>query len=176
MENENLEFSFPQKVHKQMWLSFVNEFIQNNERIVPGIARIGDGTYETFYKAVTDFHNSLNLSAEFVPSSTYFLIDRSRKKILSVASIRHRLNEYLLNIGGHVGYGVVPSERLKGYATKTLALSLEKCREMNIHSILITCDKENIGSTKTILKNGGVLENEFAEETGNIIQRYWIKL
>ena len=57
-----------------------------------------------------------------------------------------------------------------------LALALEKCRELGIDKALITCDNDNISSAKTALKNGGVLENEFTEENGNIVQRYWITL
>ena len=55
-------------------------------------------------------------------------------------------------------------------------MGIKKLEEKGIKEALITCDKDNIGSMKTILKNCGVLENElFDEETGKIIQRYWIK-
>ena len=36
------------------------------------------------------------------------------------------------------------------------------------------CDRDNIGSAKSIINNGGILENE-GEEDGHIEQRYWIK-
>ena len=36
------------------------------------------------------------------------------------------------------------------------------------------CNKENIASAKTIIKNGGILENEVVDN-GAVIQRYWIK-
>jgi len=107
-----------------------------------------------------------------VPASTYFVFVNG--KIVGNIQIRHSLNESLLQNGGHIGYGVRPSERRKGYATKTLALALEKCRALGIDKVLVTCNKDNIASAKTILKNGGVLENEFTEENGNIVQRYWI--
>lgn len=55
-----------------------------------------------------------------------------------------------------------------------LKLALEKCNDMGIKQILITCDKDNIGSAKTIIANDGVLENELVEDNGNIVQRYWI--
>ena len=57
-----------------------------------------------------------------------------------------------------------------------LKLGLEKCKEMGIDKVLITCNKGNIASARTILANGGVLENEIAEENGNIVQRYWIQI
>jgi len=82
----------------------------------------------------------------------------------------------LLNSYGHIGYGVRPSERRKGYATQMLALALEKCRTLNIEKVLVSCDKDNIGSAKTIMKNGGTLFNEYTEDDGNITQQYWITL
>ena len=93
--------------------------------------------------------------------------------------IRHRLNEGLLRFGGNIGYSVRPCCRRQGYATQMLALALEECRKMQMQEVLVTCNKENIGSAKTIQKNGGVLENEVAgKENGEdrITQRYWITL
>ena len=80
----------------------------------------------------------------------------------------------LLKFGGHIGYGVRPTERRKGYGTKMLAFALEKCHGFGIKKALVTCDKSNNASRKTILKNGGILENEQPEENGNILQRCWI--
>jgi len=85
------------------------------------------------------------------------------------------ISDYLLNFGGHIGYSVRKSERLKGYATEMLALGLIECKELNINKVLITCDKDNVASAKTIIANGGKLENEILE--GNrTTQRYWISL
>jgi predicted acetyltransferase len=86
------------------------------------------------------------------------------------------LNEDLLNSGGHIGYGIRPSERRKGYGAKMLALALEKCREFHIERALVTCDRDNIASAKTARKNGGVFENECIEGDGNIVRRYWIAI
>lgn len=57
-----------------------------------------------------------------------------------------------------------------------IALSLIECKKLGIKHVLITCDKENIGSAKAIISNGGVLENEVMDEKGKMIQRYWIKI
>ena len=54
-----------------------------------------------------------------------------------------------------------------------IGLALEKCKELGINKVLMTCDKTNIGSAKSIINNGGVLESEF-EEDGVVEQRYWI--
>ena len=54
-----------------------------------------------------------------------------------------------------------------------IALALEECRKLGIEKVLMVCDKGNIGSAKSIINNGGVLENE-VEVDGVIEQRYWI--
>lgn len=110
-----------------------------------------------------------------VPDSTFFALDIERNLFVGAINIRHYLNEKLLLDGGHIGDGVRPSERRKGYATEIIRLGLEECRKLGITEVLMVCDKDNIGSRKSILNNGGVLENEI-EVDGEIEQRYWIKL
>jgi len=57
-----------------------------------------------------------------------------------------------------------------------LELALEKCRKLDIKKVLITCRKDNTGSARTIIKSGGILENEVAGNDGELVQRYWIDL
>ncbi|GER65561.1 hypothetical protein BpJC7_17310 [Weizmannia acidilactici] len=89
--------------------------------------------------------------------------------------IRHDLNDALLESGGHVGYGIRPSERRKGLASKMLEMPLEKAKELGLERVLLTCDKKNTGSAKTIVKNGGILENEM-DHGDRVTQRYWMTL
>ena len=110
-----------------------------------------------------------------VPDTTLFCLDRDRNIFVGAVNIRHYLNESLLYTGGHIGDGIRPSERRKGYATAMIALALEECKKLGIDRVLMTCDQDNIGSAKSIIKNGGVLENEVMED-GVVEQRYWIDL
>ena len=110
-----------------------------------------------------------------VPDSTFFCLDEERNIIVGAVNIRHYLNEYLLAHGGHIGDGIRPSERRKGYATQMVGLALEECKRLGIKKVLMVCDKDNIGSAKSIIKNGGILENE-QKEDGKVEQRYWINL
>ncbi|MEH6850137.1 GNAT family N-acetyltransferase, partial [Bacillus pseudomycoides] len=76
----------------------------------------------------------------------------------------------------HIGYGIRPSERQKGYATILLKLALEKAKELGIQKALVVCDESNIGSEKTIIKNGGIHDSNYIEEDGNVVKRYLIEL
>ena len=110
-----------------------------------------------------------------VPSSVFFCLDEEKNIMLGAIDIRHYLNDYLLNYGGHIGDGIRPSERRKGYATKMIALALKEWKNLGINRVLMICDKTNIGSAKSIINNGWVLENEIIDN-GKILQRYWIEL
>ena len=114
-------------------------------------------------------------SEENVPDSTFFCLDTKRNIFVGAVNIRHYLNEKLLLGGGHIGDGIRPSERGKGYGTKMIALALEECRKLGIDRVLMCCDKDNPASAKTIIKNRGVLENEVMDE-GSLMQRYWIEI
>lgn len=111
-----------------------------------------------------------------VPTSFLFAFVGDR--LVGRASIRHRLNEHLLRMGGHVGYAVVPEFRRRGYATEILRLALEIARERSgSNRLLVTCDDDNVGSIRTIEKNGGVLENVIeGPDLKKPLRRYWIDL
>lgn len=111
-----------------------------------------------------------------VPDSVFFCLNEETNSFVGAVNIRHYLNEELLLSGGHIGDGIRPSQRRKGYATAMIALALEECRTLGIRHVLMTCDKDNIGSAKSIQKNGGILENEVLNEEGVLEQRYWIDL
>lgn len=111
-----------------------------------------------------------------VPESVFFLLDDERDRLLGAVAIRHYLNEYLLKEGGHIGDGIRPSERGKGHATEMIRLALDECRKLGIDRVLMVCDRDNPASARTIINNGGVLENELTDDDGDVIQRYWIDI
>ena len=111
-----------------------------------------------------------------VPDSTFFALDTDRNIFVGAVNIRHYLTDELLFTGGHIGDGVRPSERRKGVATQMIGLALDECRKLGIDRVLMICDKDNVGSARSIIHNGGVLEGEFVGEDGELEQRYWIEL
>jgi predicted acetyltransferase len=115
------------------------------------------------------------LPPNFVPGA--FLVAAVEDMVVGRVSIRYRLNDFLLRLGGHVGYVVAPSFRRKGYATEILRQTLPIARSAGLEKILLTCDDDNIVSQRVIEMNGGVLENVLWEEgLRSPKRRYWIDL
>jgi predicted acetyltransferase len=94
---------------------------------------------------------------------------------LAAITLRHELNDVLLNAGGHIGYGVRPSARRQGVATWALAAVLPQARELGLDRVLVTCADDNLPSARIIECNGGVLEDIRLTELG-VTRRYWIAL
>ena len=105
--------------------------------------------------------------AGYVPCTTLWWIDGDQ--YIARIAIRHQLNEFLLNVGGHIGYDVRPSARRRGHATAMLRAALPVAHQLGIDRALITCDWDNVGSRKTIEANGGVFEDR-----RGVKLRYWV--
>ena len=150
----------------------MTEWHKAGEKIVPYAIRKND------YRDFTHYLENLEIKKETdgrVPDSTFFCLDEERDIFVGAVNIRHYLTEVMLLNGGHIGDGVRPSERRKGVATQMIALALAECRKLGLARVLMVCDKENIASAKSIVRNGGVLENEIVVD-GVTEQRYWIEL
>ena len=149
----------------------MDEWTAADEKIIPWSIRKCD--YHDFDR----YLESLEVrepNGALVPDSTFFCLDTDRNRFVGAVNIRHRLNDFLLLGGGHIGDGIRPSERGKGFGTKMIALALEECDRLGIKKVLMCCDRDNAASARTIIKNGGVLENEILED-GVPVQRYWIE-
>ena len=129
-------------------------------------------------KKCLEHRDETKLKPGYVPSYDYFLVDGDN--FIGVIHIRIRLTDKLLKYGGHIGYGINPKYWKKGYGSKLLSLGIEKAKELGIKDrILVTCDDDNIGSSKVIENNGGILENKVENEDGDetfLTRRYWINI
>src|SRR5579871_1046937 len=130
--------------------------------------------FRRYLDVLADQERGINLpSPNHVPST--FLFAFVGPRIVGRISIRHRLNEFLLREGGHIGYVVVPEFRRRGYATEILRQALQIARDRcGIARVLVTCDDGNEGSRRTIEKNGGALENVITTPSAARLRRYWI--
>ena len=170
-----IKLILPNIEYKEKVMEYKDEFLINGDSMDGTGGLRNFETFEDWYKSVLDNMNEETVRQNLVPATTYLAIDFNTSRLIGMIDIRHRLNDFLFNYGGHIGYSVRKSERNRGYATCMLALALKECNNLNIGRVLITCDKNNIPSARTIIRNGGVLENE-VEEDGEITQRYWIDL
>lgn len=142
----------------------------------------GDHRYEpalkdfsAYLEQVSNYARGVDLKPDHVPESEFWLVDGDR--IVACSNLRHRLTPALELEGGHIGYGVRPSERRKGFGTLILEITLWKAKELGLEKVLLTCDTDNLGSAKIIEKNGGKLAKyAISERTGKQISRYWIDL
>lgn len=170
-----LKLVLPTPEYKEKLMNYKREFIENGDSM-DGTAGLRNAeTFQEWYSAFCDNLTEETVRDGLVPATTYMAISTNDGRLIGMIDIRHRLNDYLLNFGGHIGYSIRKSERQQGYATEMLALSLTECVKLNIKKVLITCDKNNVASAKTIINNDGKLENEIAEGDG-FTQRYWITL
>lgn len=169
----------PALEYKEPYIEMIKEWEHTGEKIIPLSIRIAD--YNHFEQMIEIFEaraNGINLKPNQVPSTTLWGYHSITGKIIGAVNIRHYLNESLLKNVGHIGDGVRPSERKKGYATEMIRLALQELKMLNaeVKKALMVCSKDNIASARTIQKNGGILENEIIAEDGIIHQRYWISI
>ena len=172
--DSRLRLAKPTAQDKEQILKYKEEFCRNNEILHGSGGLQNAGTFEAWLQRTESMAIGKDIPENRVPETTYLAFD-DKGHLAGMVNIRHYLNASLLRVSGHIGYSVRKSERRKGYGAEMLRLALAEAGKLGIQKVLITCDKENIGSAKTIQKNGGVLENEISDN-GRIMQRYWITL
>jgi predicted acetyltransferase len=104
-----------------------------------------------------------------VPYTTFWYV--SGEHYLGMLVIRHRLTPDLVEVGGHVGYHIVPRWRRQGHATRMLAAGLAECARLGLSRVLLTCASDNEASRRVIIANGGVPDGRRRGE-----DRFWITL
>ena len=176
-----IKFLRPDYYLREEYTEMMDEWIKDGSRIAPWslIEQYHtDSDFEKMIRIVNDAELG-NGIGDFAPCKTYWVKKIESNRLLGAVNIRYYLTKLGYDTWGHIGFGVRPSERNKGYATKMLLMALDECRILKMEKVLIGCLEENIGSIKTIEKCGGVLEkiaiHEYNSENVRI-RRYWIQL
>ena len=163
-------------------LSYSDEIIKYKEESLKENPLINGSAGLNRFSSIEDWLEELKKRSSedtvpegLVPSSTYLGVREKDNYIVGMIDIRHYLNDFLKQFGGNIGYSVRKSERNKGYAKQMLKLALEKCKDLKMKKVLITCDKDNIASEKVILSAGAKFE-DIRSADGENKKRFWIDL
>lgn len=179
-EIEKFYLENPSMERKNDVIEYMNEHVKYNSVIN------GTGSFdhvlegETYEECMDRYYkiqdNEYAKSIDRCPGKTYFLIRKNDNKLIGMINIRHHLSPKMLVHGGHIGYGIRPTERRKGYNKINLYLGLLKAlEEFNLDKVMLDCDVKNLGSDKTIQALGGVLERtDIDDYDGALTNVYWI--
>jgi predicted acetyltransferase len=165
----------PHEQYEWSYRTLIDEFKSRGEHLVPFTLAFEYERFEDLVFRLKEQSEGIGLPKGFVPNSSYWLVRGS--DVIGVSNLRHKLTAALRREGGHIGYGIRPSLRGRGFGTAILRYSLAEARAMGLKKVLLTCGKENTSSAKVILANGGVLASEeFYAPRNEVLQKYWIDL
>ena len=178
---EQAELQRPSMRHARSHVAALREGFRRGIQEVMTERRIGEiqANFAAYLAAITEQSGHIRLpNGEVVPRVPFSLLWLAEgDEFIGEVSIRHKLNAWLLQEGGHIGYGIRPSRQGRGYGKRILALALAECRRLGIGRVLVTCLETNRASARIIEVNGGRLENVIADPSGRgTLRRYWIGL
>lgn len=169
----NICFKKPTLEDRGAFLDMLDEWDEYGDFISPTVLDLGNDSYEEWLekRKKDDVTEDVEIK---VPQSIYFVYDE-KDNIVGATAVRHAIGESNRLVGGHIAYGVRPTERNQGYAKEILKFAIQKLNEMGVDEILVTCPADNIASEKTILANGGEFERIIETKDQELFKRFWIK-
>ena len=165
-----MELRRPTIVDREVVLDMMVEFEQTQSAHDGGFWDPENFSYEDWLESNQNQEMGINLPEGWVPAIQLVAFS-GKGQALGFLNLRLRLNNFLLEKGGHIGYSIRPSERGKGYAKEALRQGLQVAKGKNIKRTLVTCSVNNPASRAVILVNGGLLE-----DVRNGVERYWIEV
>lgn len=163
-----MKFRLPELEDRSEIMLYIEEHYSNNEKSLSATSSLTlmeDGEW------VKKIHDNTFIPDPVWGKSFTYLAFNEEDELVGFLSIRFDIPEDLVLKYGHIGYGVRPNQRRKGYASQMLQCALDKCRELGMESVILGCYRENIGSSKTITKNGDRLTREM--KVSKKISDYW---
>ena len=171
-------FERPSIERKDEIIEYINEFVEYKTNIN------GSGSLDKILKGYTfeqALERCLNMeNSEYAErvgrctGKTFLLVRENDNKIVGTINVRWNLNKSMLQFGGHIGYGIRPTERRKGYNKINLYLGMIEAEKVGLDKVMLSCDVSNIGSDKTLKALGGKLERtEIDPSNGILTNVYW---
>ena len=175
---EKFYFESPSLERKNEIIEYLDEFVEYGSNIngSGSLDKIYDGyTFEEALERCLNMENEeYSKKFERCPSKTFLLIRESDNKIVGTINIRWNLNEKMLQFGGHIGYGIRPTERRKGYNKINLYLGILEARRLGLEKVMLDCDVNNLGSDRTLKALGGKLERTEVDPSDGVLTNvYW---
>ena len=169
----------PDLMYFEQYNDMMQEWQKSNTRIAPWFLNAPFETLERFADFIKMLDNCENgiLEKRFCSTTSYFVIDEN-DRLVGASSLRHHLTIEGFNTFGHIGFGVRPSERNKGYGTEILNLMITEAKNKKIRNVLLGAESSNTASCKVIEKCSGKFENAVVNpsDSSETINRYWIKI
>lgn len=170
-----MELLRPRVKLEEAFREMLSDFQRAGEEHVVGDAPLPGECFQEFVQRLEDASVGVGLRPGRMPYSTFWLDDTG--SLVGISRLRHHLTPELEHEGGHIGYSVRPSLRRRGYATTLLELTLVEARKLDLVSVLVTCDADNVASRRVIEKNGGSIGNRvISQRSGSDVLQFWIKL
>lgn len=179
---DRLFLEVPTIDRKEAALDYLEEHVKYNS-LINGTGSMDDCldgiTYEDWLLEIErrkdiEYLNKINRCL----SKTFFVVRENDNHIVGMINVRYNISlDKLESWASHVGYGIRPSERRKGYAKIALYLALLEEKRLGEERVLLECTTDNIGSNKTILALGGELEKTEIDDYDNeLTNYYWINV
>ena len=159
-------------------IEYINEFVEYNSDIngTGSLDKILEGyTFEQALERCLNMENK-EYAEKFgrCQGKTFLLVRENDNRIVGTINVRWNLNEAMLRFGGHIGYGIRPTERRKGYNKINLYLGMIEAKKVGLEKVMLDCDVNNIGSDRTLKALGGKLERtEIDPSNGVLTNVYW---
>lgn len=178
---EKFYFEIPSLERKNEIIEYLDEFVKYGSDIN------GSGSLDKIYYGYT-FEEALDRCLKMedeeyaksvgrCQSRTFLLIRENDNKIVGTINVRWNLNEAMLRFGGHIGYGIRPTERRKGYNKINLYLGMLEAKKVGSEKVMLDCDVNNLGSDKTLKALGGKLERTEVDPSDGILTNvYWFNV
>ena len=173
--SQKIHLRQPEASDREQVMAYREEFLAIDSRMDGTCALNEYDDFDAWLANVRAYSAPETTPAGKVPATQYLALDEN-EHLVGMVNLRHCLNDYLLEFGGHIGYSVRPADRKNGYAIQMLKLALNEAKALGLDRVRIACDRYNIASAKTIQANGGVLDGErYDPQDGTLTQRYWIE-